>query len=353
MPLGSSRKARRSGRRHARRSAEPSPVPAAAVPGGDRGPVAGGDRAAAAVDLPQAANTTVLLGRGGPHRSRGARGRALGRRPDPVRHADRRDGRTALVLRARRVGAVRARTQDDRRRDRDPAPDPHRVRGRRARGRSRAARGVDDVRARRRRADRRGARGCAGRDRERHPAPGLPLDPAAGRPDPARRGARPHPADLPTQGAPRPRRRQLEKLGVAVRTGTRVVHIDEHGVRVETPGGRRRSRPARCCGPRACSPRRSAGRSPRRPAPRRTATAGSGWGRTSRSPATPRSSCSATRPCSRGLPERPVPGVAQGGIQPGKYAAKAILRRLRGEARAAVPVPEPRRRRGHRAALRA
>jgi NADH:ubiquinone reductase (H+-translocating) len=30
-------------------------------------------------------------------------------------------------------------------------------------------------------------------------------------------------------------------------------------------------------------------------------------------------------------PDRPVPGVAQGGIQPGTWAGKTILRRLRGE----------------------
>ena len=30
-------------------------------------------------------------------------------------------------------------------------------------------------------------------------------------------------------------------------------------------------------------------------------------------------------------PDRPVPGVAQGGIQGGRYAARTILRRLRGE----------------------
>ena len=46
----------------ARRPAQPPPVPAAALPGRHRRPVAGRDRAAAALDLPQAANTTVLLG---------------------------------------------------------------------------------------------------------------------------------------------------------------------------------------------------------------------------------------------------------------------------------------------------
>jgi NADH dehydrogenase len=30
-------------------------------------------------------------------------------------------------------------------------------------------------------------------------------------------------------------------------------------------------------------------------------------------------------------PDQPVPGVAQGGIQPGRYAGRTILRRLRGE----------------------
>ena len=50
--------------------------------------------------------------------------------------------------------------------------------------------------------------------------------------------------------------------------------------------------------------------------------------------------------------DRPVPGVAQGGIQGGSYAAKTILRRLSGAADAAVPLPEQGRGGDHRQAGR-
>ena len=115
---------------------------------------------------------------------------------------------------------------------------------------------------------------------------------------------------------------------------------------------RRRSTPAPCSGRRASSPRRSGARWRRPRAPRRTATAGCASGRTSRSPATRRSSSSATRRSSRGSRTAPRPGVAQGGIQGGSYAAKAVLARLRGQPIEAVPLQQPRRRRGHRPAAR-
>ena len=77
-------------------------------------------------------------------------------------------------------------------------------------------------------------------------------------------------------------RRQLERLGVTVRTGTRVTDIDERAVRVvATPGGRRRARgghpgPHGAVGAPACIASSFARVAwPRRPAPRRTATAGS------------------------------------------------------------------------------
>ena len=69
-----------------------------------------------------------------------------------------------------------------------------------------AAAGVDDVRARGRRPDRGGAGGRPRRDRERHPAQRLPLDPPAGRPDRPRRGDGSRPAHVPARpvgvGAP-------------------------------------------------------------------------------------------------------------------------------------------------------
>ena len=160
------------GRGHPGGSAEPPPVPAAALPGRDRGPVAGGDRPAAALDLPQASATP-----------RCSWARRLASTPSGARFTSGdggilpydtlivATGRPPQLLRPRRVGAVRARPQDHRRRYRDAAPDPDRVRGRRARGRSRPAPGVDDLRDRGRRAH--GGRACrrAGRDRQRHAAP--------------------------------------------------------------------------------------------------------------------------------------------------------------------------------------
>ena len=122
-------------------------------------------------------NTTVILGEATRHRPGAARGHAVGRRADRLRHAGRRDRAPGTATSATTSGRRRARAQDHRGRDRDPAPDPHRVRGRRARGRSRARARVDDVRHRRRRADRRRAGRRARRDRRRHAQARLPLDP--------------------------------------------------------------------------------------------------------------------------------------------------------------------------------
>ena len=83
---------------------------------------------------------------------------------------------------------------------------------------------------------------------------------------------------LPTYPADRSAsaRRQLEKLGVIVRTATRVVGVDGGSVTVEMAGGKtERSRRGRRSGRRGSSPRRSSTRWRWRPAPRRTGTAGS------------------------------------------------------------------------------
>ena len=58
----------------------------------------------------------------------------------------------------------------------------------------------------------------------------------------------------------------------------------------------------------------------------------------------------AIQPWTRG---RQVPGVAQGGIQGGKHAAQVVAGAARRAAGAAVPLPGPRGRGGHRAAARA
>ena len=127
-------------------------------------------------------------------------------------------------------------------------------------------------------------------------------------------------------------RRQLERLGVTVRTGTRVTDITEHEVVVEP----------------------AAGGAPER-IPTRTVLWAAGVQTSSFSRAVAKAAGAATDKAGRvsvkpdltvpghpeiyvigdaaiqpWKPDRPVPGVAQGGIQGGKYAAGAILARLDG-----------------------
>jgi NADH dehydrogenase len=138
---------------------------------------------------------------------------------------------------------------------------------------------------------------------------------------------------LPTYPEDRSRsaQRQLEKLGVTVRTKTKVVHVDARTVRVEMAGGEEAI-------------------------PTRTVLWAAGVLASSFSRAVAEATGAETDKAGRirvgpdlsipGRPEifvvgdaaiqpwkadRPVPGVAQGGIQGGSYAAKTVLRRLRGE----------------------
>ena len=125
--------------------------------------------------------------------------------------------------------------------------------------------------------------------------------------------------------------RQLEKLGVSVRTGTKVIHIDEHRVRVETPDGEEEI-PARtklwAAGVLASTFGRTV-----------AASVGAETDRNGRIrvgedltiPGHPEIFVLGDAAVQPWTAEKPVPGVAQGGIQPGKYAADTIRRRLRGE----------------------
>jgi NADH:quinone reductase (non-electrogenic) len=126
-------------------------------------------------------------------------------------------------------------------------------------------------------------------------------------------------------------RRQLERLGVTVRTKTPVVGIDDRSVEVKVEGGTEKI-PARtvlwAAGVRvtsfahavaeaAVAPTDKAGRivvGPDLTVPghREIFVIGD----------------AAVQPWKEG---KPVPGVAQGAIQPGRYAGKTIRRRLRGE----------------------
>jgi NADH dehydrogenase len=139
---------------------------------------------------------------------------------------------------------------------------------------------------------------------------------------------------LPTYPEDRSRSatRQLERLGVTVRTGTKVVDVNARSVRVAV-GEKEERIPARtvlwAAGVLASTFARTV-----------ADAAGAETDRSGRVIVTP----DLTIP---GRPEifvigdaavqpwkdkRPVPGVAQGAIQPGKHVGKTILRRLRGEA---------------------
>src|SRR5919107_1639689 len=127
-------------------------------------------------------------------------------------------------------------------------------------------------------------------------------------------------------------RRQLERLGAVVRTSTRVVAVDDHSVTVETPDGSRERIPSRttlwAAGILAT--------------PFVAAVAEATGAPTDRNgrilvnpdltiPGHPEIFAVGDAAVQPWKPDRPVPGVAQGGIQGGRHAARTILRRLSGE----------------------
>ena len=147
-------------------------------------------------------------------------------------------------------------------------------------------------------------------------------------------------------------KRQLERLGVVVRTDTKVTDISEREVTVEMAGGATERIPARtvlwAAGVQASTFARIVA----------TATGAetdkAGRIRVGTDLAIPGHpeifviGDAAVQPWKK---DRQVPGVAQGGIQGGRYAARAILARLDRRACPAVPLPRPGRRRGHRPAV--
>ncbi len=139
----------------------------------------------------------------------------------------------------------------------------------------------------------------------------------------------PYPPDRSTSA-----QRQLERLGVEVRMSTRVIHVDERSVRVQV-GDAEEEIAARtvlwAAGVQASSFARAV-----------AAAAGAETDHAGRIAVGPGLTIpghpeifaigdDAVQPWKRG---RPVPGVAQGAIQPGQYVGKAIRRRLAGE-----PIP--------------
>jgi NADH dehydrogenase len=124
--------------------------------------------------------------------------------------------------------------------------------------------------------------------------------------------------------------RQLARLGVSVRTKTRVVHIDERCVRVETESGTDEIRARTklwAAGVLAATFGRTV-----------AAATGAETDRSGRIivgddltiPGHPETFVIGDAAVQPWREDRPVPGVAQGAIQPGRYVAKAILRRLDG-----------------------
>jgi NADH:ubiquinone reductase (H+-translocating) len=126
-------------------------------------------------------------------------------------------------------------------------------------------------------------------------------------------------------------RRQLERLGVTVRTKTMVVAIDDRSVEVKVDDGTERI-PARtvlwAAGVRVTTFTRAVAEATHAP----TDKAGRILvGPDLTVPGHPEIFVigdAAVQPWKEG---RPVPGVAQGAIQPGRYAGRTVLRRLRGE----------------------
>jgi NADH dehydrogenase len=125
--------------------------------------------------------------------------------------------------------------------------------------------------------------------------------------------------------------RQLERLGVEVRTRTRVVHIDERSVRVQV-GDAQEEIPARtvlwAAGVQASSFARAVATATGAETDRAGRIV---VGRDLAIPGHPEIFAIGDDAVQPWKKDRPVPGVAQGAIQPGQHVGKAIRRRLSGE----------------------
>jgi NADH:ubiquinone reductase (H+-translocating) len=147
------------------------------------------------------------------------------------------------------------------------------------------------------------------------------------------------PRVLPTYPAGRSAsaRRQLERLGATVRTTTKVVDIDDHSVIVERADGTREQIPARtvlwAAGILASSFVTTVAKATDAPTDR----SGRIQVRADLTvPGHPEIFAVGDAAVQPWKPDRPVPGVAQGGIQGGRYAAGVIRTRVAGE-----PPPPP------------
>ena len=136
-----------------------------------------------------------------------------------------------------------------------------------------------------------------------------------------------YPADRSASAA-----RQLRRLGATVRTATKVVDIGERAVTVERPGGQPEVIPARtvlwAAGILASSFVGAAAEATRAPTDRNGRIIVEPDLSVPGYPAIFAVGDAAVQPWRK---DRPVPGVAQGGIQGGRYAAAAVRARLSGE----------------------
>jgi NADH dehydrogenase len=138
---------------------------------------------------------------------------------------------------------------------------------------------------------------------------------------------------LPTYPADRSAsaRRQLERLGVTVRTGTRVIEIGEGFVRVEDGNGVEEIR-ARTVLWSAGVLAASFGRAVAEAVKAETDRSGRILvGPDLTIPGHPEIFVVGDAAVQPWKPDRPVPGVAQGGIQGGGYAGRTVIARLRGQ----------------------
>jgi NADH dehydrogenase len=129
-------------------------------------------------------------------------------------------------------------------------------------------------------------------------------------------------------------KRQLQKLGVDVRTGTKVIDIGEHAVTVEpTAGGTPEQIPSHTVLWGAGVQASSFAKAVASATGAETDKAGRiKVGEDLTVPAHPEIFVVGDAAIQPWKKDQPVPGVAQGGIQGGNYAAEAVLRRLDGEA---------------------
>jgi NADH dehydrogenase len=128
-------------------------------------------------------------------------------------------------------------------------------------------------------------------------------------------------------------RRQLERLGATVRTGTRVVGLDSRSVSVEMAGGASEQIPARtvlwAAGILVAPFVEAVAKATGAPTDRNGRIL---VGADLTIPGHPEIFAVGDAAVLPWKKDRPVPGVAQGGIQAGRHAARTIRRRLSGEA---------------------